>query len=179
MLRLFIAIKLNDSVIEQLQNICFGVKNARWLPSEQLHLTIRFIGDCDETMYHDIISVLEHISLSSFNLSIKGVGYFPPRGNPRILWAGLQPSPELQELHLAINKKLHTLGLTEERRKFYPHITLARLREKTSSRAIVPFITRNSLFKIAPFHTTAFHLYSSILRREGALHQIEKTFDLM
>lgn len=178
MLRLFIALKLDPSIIEQLQNICFGIKNARWLPSDQIHVTVRFIGNCDESLFYDIQSSLDTVSIPAFDLTIKGVGHFPPRGNPRILWAGLQPSQGLPNLYHAVDKCLNNLGISADRKKFHPHITLARFKGRTSPAAIIPFLTQNSLFKIEPFKVTKFHLYSSILRQKGALHRIEESYNL-
>jgi len=63
MLRLFIALQLDPSIIEQLQNICFGIKNARWLPSDQIHVTVRFIGNCDESLFYDIKNSLDTVSI--------------------------------------------------------------------------------------------------------------------
>ena len=179
MLRLFIALKLDTSIVEQLQNICFGIKNARWLPSDQIHVTVRFIGNCDESQFYAIQSALDSISLPAFDLAIKGVGHFPPRGNPRILWAGIQHSEGLLNLHHAVNKCLNNLDIEADRKKFHPHITLARFKGRTSPAAIIPFLTQNNLFRIKPFIVTEFHLYSSILRREGAIHRIEESYNLL
>ena len=81
MKRLFIAIDFKSSIIEQIKNISFGVKNARWVPEDQIHLTLRFIGNCDETKYREILVALNQIQFRSFAIDVKGVGYFPPRGN--------------------------------------------------------------------------------------------------
>lgn len=179
MFRLFIAINLNASSIEQIQNICFGVKNARWVPADQMHLTLRFIGKCDSALFSNIQSILEQVNLPAFSLAAEGVGYFPPRGKPRVLWIGIRPSPELQVLRATIDKCLNKIGIPEERKKFHPHITVARMRDNSPPRTIIPFLTQNSLFKIDAFQVKNFYLYSSVLRQEGALHRIEETYPLL
>lgn len=179
MLRLFIAIQLKKTIIEQLHNICFGVRTARWLSSDQIHLTLRFIGKCDEGQYYSILDALQDIAIPTFTLNIQGVGYFPPRGNPRILWAGIQHSTEICALRKAIDVSLKRIGIPEEGKKFHPHITLARLKDHTPPKMIIPFLTQNSLFKCDSFNVTQFHLYSSILRTEGAQHRIEESYNLL
>ena len=177
--RLFIAINFKASIIEDIQNICFGVKNARWVPREQMHLTLRFLGKCEGNQFQDIIDVLKQVRIPYFSVSPEGVGYFPPRGNPRILWVGVKRCPELYALRRSLDKNLVRAGILEERKKFHPHITVARMRDHTPSSAIIPFLTQNSLFKTESSTITEFHLYSSILRQEGALHQIEETYPLL
>lgn len=179
MYRLFIAINLKPSIIEQIQNICFGVKNARWLPADQIHLTLRFIGKCDKDLFDNIDTALEQVRIHAFSIAPEGVGYFPPRGKPRILWIGIRPSKELETLRTSIDKCLNRIGVAEERRKFHPHITVARLRDNTPPSSIIPFLTQHSLFKLDSFPVKNFHLYSSILRQEGAIHRIEETYTLL
>lgn len=177
--RLFIAINFKASVIEDIQNICFGVKNARWVPEEQMHLTIRFLGNCDEKLFIDVIDSLRQVRIHTFSIAPESVGYFPPRGNPRVLWVGIKTSPELKTLCASIDRCLNRTGITQERRKFHPHITVARLRDNTPSSAIIPFLTQNSLFKTESSTIKEFYLYSSILRQEGALHRIEEIYPLL
>jgi 2'-5' RNA ligase len=177
--RLFIAINFKASVIEDIQNICFGVKNARWVPRDQMHLTLRFLGHCDGAQYNDIGDVLKQIRMSDFSLAPEGVGYFPPRGNPRILWVGIKHSPELTALRRSIDRNLSTIGIAEERKKFHPHITVARLKNAMHPSVIIPFLTQNSLFRTESSPVKEFYLYSSILRQQGALHRIEESYPFL
>ena len=177
--RLFIAVNFKPSVIEDIQNICFGVKNARWVPREQMHLTLRFLGKCDESQFQDVLTSLNKVHINTFFIFPEGVGYFPPRGNPRVLWVGIKQSPELRTLRRSIDNVLARIGIPEERKKFHPHITVARMRDHTPSSAIIPFLAQNSLFKTEKSIVTEFYLYSSILRQEGALHRIEETYTLL
>ncbi len=179
MLRLFIAIDLNTSSIESLQDICFGVKGIRWVPTDQLHCTLRFIGSCEEPLFYQIRETLEKVTVPAFTLNLKGVGYFPPRGKPRILWAGVTPQEELISLRSAIDKVLRSAGIQNEGKKFHPHITLGRLKGNNSAPSIIPFLTQNSLFRTETFSVERFHLYSSILRPQGAQHRIEETYTLL
>lgn len=165
--------------MEDIHNICFGIKNARWVPQDQMHLTLRFLGNCDENQFQDTLAALSQVRIQTFSISPEGVGYFPPRGNPRVLWVGIKQCPELLALRKSIDTALSRTGLAEERKKFHPHITVARMRDNTHSSAIIPFLTQNSLFKTERSTVKEFHLYSSILRQDGALHRIEETYTLL
>ena len=88
MYRLFIAIDLPDLVKDAIANISFGVPGAKWCPKHQSHLTVRFIGEVEDHYYSRIVEGLEGITASRLDLSLKGVGYFPPRNKPRVLLGG-------------------------------------------------------------------------------------------
>lgn len=177
--RLFIAINFDSLVIEKIQNICYGVKNARWIPRDQIHLTLRFLGNCESHLFMDIKAALEQIHFPAFPITISGVGFFPPRRSPRILWVGIKTSAELKNFHNLIDKHLHHLGIEREVKKFHPHITIARFKHKTNTQDIIPFIVNNSLFKVPTVTVTNFYLFSSTLHRTGAIHQIEKKYELI
>ncbi len=178
MLRLFVAIDIPPPIVEQIHNICYGIKDVRWVEEGQIHLTLRFIGNCDNSLFNDIRIALDKIRLPVFSLAPEGVGYFPPRGKPKVLWVGIKHSPELHKLNNAVEKSLRDTGIKEEQKKFHPHITVARLKTGAASSAIIPFLSRNNLFKTSSFSVNEFHLYSSTLSREGAVHRIEETYML-
>ena len=93
--RLFIAVDLPDTIKENLESMSFGIPGAKWVRPEQLHLTVRFIGEVDGALFRDIKNILDEVSAAAFSLQLKGVGYFPPRGAPRVLWVGLEKSEPL------------------------------------------------------------------------------------
>jgi len=112
-----------------------------------------------------------------FELSLKGVGYFPPRRHPRILWAGVAENPELFRLQGKIERALNSIGIAPEQRRFHPHITIARLNEPPLEK-IALFMAQNSLFSTELFAVSQFHLYRSYLSKRGAYHQKQATFYL-
>ncbi|MDX1776698.1 MAG: RNA 2',3'-cyclic phosphodiesterase [Desulfobulbales bacterium] len=175
--RLFIAIDLPETIKKNLQLMSFGIPGAKWISPEQLHLTVRFIGEVDGALFHDIKSILAEVSMPSFRLQLKGVGHFPPRGEPRVIWVGLTASEPLQTLRKKIDAALIKTGLDPERRKFSPHITLARLKN-TPVQKIANFLAGNGLFSQEPFHVGDFKLYSSTLTRKGAIHKVERVYSL-
>ncbi len=176
-MRLFVAIDLPESVKERLALLCCGLPGARWVDPDQIHLTLRFIGEVDGGLFRDIRDVLATTEGECFSLQLSGIGFFPPRGKPRVIWAGLQRNESLLKLRNRMESRLVDLGLEPEGRKFSPHITLARLKN-TPTIKIVRFLEAHSQFRSNPFIVENFHLYSSILGRKGAVHRIEVSYPL-
>jgi 2'-5' RNA ligase len=175
--RLFIAVDLPELIIENLESMAFGIPGAKWVVPEQLHLTVRFIGEVDGAVFRDIRDILNEISFACFSLQLKGVGYFPPRGAPRVLWVGLEKSEPLQLLRKKIDSALMRVRVEPEGRKFSPHITLARLKNSPVQK-IANFLSGNGLFSQEPFQVEDFKLYSSVLSSKGAYHKVERIYSL-
>jgi len=175
--RLFIAVDLPDTIMDNLEAMFFGIPGARWVALDQLHLTVRFIGDVDGALFHDIKNTLEEVNIPPFDLQLKGVGHFPPRGAPRVIWVGLGKSEPIQLFRKKIDTALFKIGLEPERRKFSPHITLARLKN-TPLQKITNFLSGNALFRQDPFQVDYFKLYSSTLTPKRAIHRVERVYSL-
>ena len=175
--RLFIAVDPPGTIKKNLETMSFGIPGARWVAPEQLHLTVRFIGDVDGALFHDIRNLLEEVTIPPFVIQIKGVGHFPPRGKPRVIWAGLEKIDPGQVLRKIIDSVLMKVGLEPEGRKFSPHITLARLKN-TPLNKVPNFLAGNSLFSQEPFQVHDFKLYSSTLTQKGAVHTVERIYSL-
>ena len=175
--RLFIAVDLPETIKNNLSLMAFGIPGAKWVAPEQLHLTVRFIGEVDGGLFHDIKEILDEIHFASFSLQLKGVGYFPPRGAPRVLWIGLDKSEPLQLLRKKIDTALLRARIEPEGRKYSPHITLARLKNSPVNK-IANFLSGNGLFSQEPFQVEDFKLYSSVLSPKGAYHKVERIYPL-
>jgi 2'-5' RNA ligase len=179
MYRLFVAIDLPDEVKEYIANICFGVPGAKWVPKDQSHLTLRFIGEVDDNQYSQISYALSDVNASRFDLTLKGTGHFPPRNRPTVLWVGIEKNDEMMLLKNAIEDTLKAAGIPPEDRKFAAHITVARLDNTTPVRKVADFLSMNGLFKITTVPVDEFHLYSSVLTHSGAVHRKEATYKLL
>lgn len=177
MYRLFVAIDLPDDVKSELASFCFGLPGARWVDDDQLHLTLRFIGEADGALFEEIREALATIEMAPFSFQLKGAGHFPPRGMPQVLWIGVQADEKLLHLRSKVNSVLRQLGLESEKRKFSPHITVARLRNTSRSR-IATFLAANNLYASRVIEVGAFHLYSSTLTSKGAIHTLEAAYAL-
>lgn len=177
MYRLFVSIELPDDVKYALSRLSGDVPGARWLEPDEMHLTVRFIGEVDGLVYEDVLAALDDVRLSPLELALRGVGHFPPRGEPRILWAGLERSDPLRVLHERVESALVRAGVDAERRKFSPHVTIARLKG-TPPRAVGSFLAMNGLFRTEPFRVEEFHLFSSSLGAKRAVHRCEASYPL-
>ncbi len=178
MYRLFAGLQLPDSIVERLMGLCGGVPGARWQRPDQIHLTLRFIGDVDGATYDDVRLALARAgNAPAFDLQLDGVGNFGEGRRARAIWAGLLDSAPLVALQARIESVLVRTGLEPEQRKFKPHVTLARLKSPDMER-VRRFLGENAMFRSAPFHVDAFHLYSSQLSHGGAIYRIEETYEL-
>ena len=177
MIRLFVAIDIPDALRVTLQSMGRGIPGARPVSQDQIHLTLRFIGEVEGGLARDMQEALTEIRMPPFPLFIQGVGHFPPRGAPRVLWAGLPRSEELVLLRNRIERKLVACGLPPEQRKFAPHITIARLKD-SPLRRVGEFLAGNSLFRSEEFPVEEFVLYSSRLIQSGAVHSVQRQYPL-
>jgi 2'-5' RNA ligase len=175
--RLFIAIDIPDRIKDDISATYIAIPGARWIEDAQIHLTLRFIGEVDNPVEQEIIVALKNVSMPSFNLTLKSVGFFPPRKEPRILWVGINDSPELIRLQSKIEHALTASGIQPDTRHFHAHITVARLDNTPVDKAAL-YLTNNSLFSTEPFEVSDFHLYESHLKKEGALHLKIATFKM-
>ncbi len=176
MIRLFVALALPDHVAEGLFLLQGGVPGARWSQREQLHLTLRFIGEVDGRDAVAIDDALEAIRGLRFMLELKGVGEFGGK-NPRALWAGIRDDTAARRLQRKIESALQRVGLPAEERKFAPHITLARLRAAPRDR-VITFLATHALYASPSFEVNAFILYSSHMTPNGSLYRPERSYAL-
>jgi 2'-5' RNA ligase len=176
MIRLFVALALPDSVAEPLKLLQAGVPGARWMEREQLHLTLRFIGEVDGRDAAAIDDALSQIRAPRFTLELKGVGEFGGK-TPRALWAGVRAESEIVHLQRKIESALQRIGLEAEERKFKPHVTLARLRAAPVGR-VIDYLADHALYASVPFEVNTFILYSSKLAAGGSLYSAEKAYRL-
>lgn len=174
--RLFVAIDLPEEVTESLERICVGLPGARWNDPEQYHLTLRFIGEVDGLVYRDIEAGLAEVDFEPFTLSLQGFGHFPPRGEPKVLWAGVTPTDPIEPLRRAVDRVVNAAGVQPERRKFSPHVTVARFPYGAPIQRLQRFLAGHALYRSEPFLVESFHLYSSQLHHDGALHTLEASY---
>src|SRR5687767_1722488 len=179
MLRLFVALPLPDSVKRSLEPLARGLGDVRWLSPEQQHLTLRFIGEIDNGRLDEVAEALALVPGEPLEVRLEGLGHFPPRGEPRVLWVGVAKNPELASLKRRIDRALAQVGLSPETRRFAPHVTLARIRGPLARDRLATYLMRHSLYRSAAFPVSDFHLYSSWLKSAGAEYQLEASYELV
>ncbi len=177
MKRLFVALDLPNDVLTQLQGIAGGIPGAKWISPDRIHLTLSFIGEVSHTMLEEINFELSQIRANVFSIQLEGVDIFANRKQAHTLWARVSKSSELMSLQARIEAGLVRTKLKPTRRKYVPHVTLARLRS-TSHCALEAFLIRNSSLHTPMISVRSFVLYSSHLSRSGSFHQIEAEYSL-
>jgi 2'-5' RNA ligase len=137
-MRLFVAVEIDDrarqvaeAVQQRLRGALDSTLKARWVPVENMHLTVRFIGHVDDSRAPGVIDALAPpLAIAPFDIEVRGCGVFPPRGAPRVLWIGLtQGLPSLALMHEAFNRRLRPFGFEPEARPFSAHLTIARIKD--------------------------------------------------
>lgn len=174
--RLFVAIKPPPAVLDMLIDTMEGIENARWQSEEQLHLTLRFVGEVDTPQANDLADALGAIRVKRFDLQIAGVGHFEKKGRPHTLWAGVRPSPALIGLHKKVESTCRSVGIPPETRVFAPHVTLARL--SGQSGLITPFLASHASLRSEPFAVERFLLFESTLSSKGSQYDPVVAFPL-
>jgi len=176
-IRLFVAIPLPEAVQDALAGLEGGVPGANWIAPENMHLTLRFIGEVEERRFGDIAGGLAGIEAPDFTLQVAGVDFFGDRRRARLLYAGVRGGEPLARLQKRVESVLVRAGLAAEPRRFHPHVTLARLRDAPLER-VGRFLEMHGAFSAPPFPARRFVLFSSRLAQGGAHYAEEAEFPL-
>ena len=184
MIRAFIAVDLDDPVIETICNVVEILKpritEIRWLRKENLHLTLKFLGNIAESQVEPIAAALRHpVGLfSPCTISAKGLGVFPDFRRPKILWVGLT-GDQLVQLAAGIESALMPLGFTPENRAFTPHLTIGRWREGSRpAKNLRQEIDSLNDFEFGACAIRQIVLFQSVLKPEGASYSQLRTIQL-
>jgi RNA 2',3'-cyclic 3'-phosphodiesterase len=174
-MRLFIALDLPWPLRERLAALTTGIPGARWVSRENLHLTLRFIGEVPPWRAEEIDLALHALRGRGFTLTLAGVGLFERGGRVTSLYAGIERSPPLDLLQSKIETALQRAGLEPERRRFLPHVTLARM-DQPASEKITGFVQQNNLFRSEAFAVDRVTLFSSQLTSTSPIYTAETEY---
>jgi 2'-5' RNA ligase len=187
-LRTFIAINLNpelketlSNLIEELKRLDPARKSVRWVNQQAMHLTLKFLGEIDESQVEQIKKALEQISDGSrtFTMEIRGTGYFPPdKRNPRVLWLGIEEEKSLQILQSRLEEEMEKLGFPKENRKFHPHLTLGRVKIPSNLREIMLHLEQYGSQKFGEMEVRKITFFKSVLKPTGAEYSVLSEFEL-
>lgn len=167
-MRLFVGLPIPDDHVDALWPLQDGVPGADWTDPDDHHLTLVFLGDLAPDRVLALAQILGSVRFAPFELALAGLGHFPPRGRPRSLWAGVQPSEQLRRLQAKVARACAGHGLNLEARQFAPHVTLARLRDSPPHR-VAQWLGGHVGFASAPWTVDHFVLYRSA-RQPGVQH---------
>ncbi len=173
--RSFVAIELPGELKEriddyqrQLKPLC---RHTRWVKANSLHITLKFLGDQEAELIERVQQNLEHIkgAFSPFQITVKEFGAFPGKRSPRVLWLGVisEPLQQLYQLFQFVENDLHGLGFPKEKRRFAPHLTLARVKQSGNFEPLWNFVQRNP-FEPFTFEVSEIVLMRSFLKPQGA-----------
>lgn len=174
--RLFVAIRPPAPVRAQLLDLMGGVAGARWQSEDQLHLTVRFIGEVDRHRARDVDAALSRVHHPRFSIALAGLGGFERRGEPVTLWAGLTPHEPLRALHKKVDQALVRAGVEPDRRAYMPHVTIARLPRGAGS--VQALVEQSGGVTSPPFEIGEFGLYESRLTPEGPVYTLAERYSL-
>ena len=175
--RLFTGIEIPGLIGDQLSRLRGGLPGARWIDRENLHLTLRFVGDVDMDVAGEIAGALARVHRASFTLKLAEIGVLGTK-KPHAIVARTDPSSELGELQADHERLMKRIGLRPESRKFTPHVTLARLRG-ASGRDIGDYLSARGGFVAGPFQVERFVLFSARNSTGGGPYVIEEAYPLV
>jgi RNA 2',3'-cyclic 3'-phosphodiesterase len=175
--RLFTALEIPNDVRSAISIMRGGLPGARWIDPENYHVTLRFIGDVDDSIAREAAFILGQVRRESFDVKFDALSSFG--GNrPRAIVALLAPTPALMELQAEHERLLRRVGLEPEGRKFTPHVTLARLRSSSSYEVADYFSTRGHL-RVPVFEPDRFVLFSSRDSVGGGPYVVEADYPFL
>jgi len=187
MWRAFIAIELPHDVraclakhIDNLRSAMPEVR-ASWSREENLHLTLKFLGDTSVAKVEALSQAAERAAstVEPFEMVVEGCGAFPPEGQPRVLWIGIDdPSGKLVELQQALEAECAEVGFAREPRPFHPHLTIARIRKPQGSRRLA-VVHKEIGFNREIVGVSEISVIRSELRSEGSKHTVISRHSLL
>ncbi|MGH6933483.1 MAG: RNA 2',3'-cyclic phosphodiesterase [Dongiaceae bacterium] len=177
-MRLFVGIALPEQLRFQLSLLCGGLPGVRWVPPENFHVTLRFVGEVDGGVMEDVDASLAGLRAPRFPLALAGVGHFGGGSQVRVIWAGVEKSPALRHLRDKVESAVVRAGLAPDGQKYSPHITLARPKSPPPAAKLRDFIVHNNLFRTPPFEVTHFTLFSSFATKGGSHYRAERSYEL-
>lgn len=180
-MRVFVGMDISEEIRRSIAVLCEEMKNvargARWIRTEAMHVTLKFIGHAEASRIEKIQSELATVhSARPIEMRFRGAGCFPHARRPRVLWVGIEPSPNLAEISAAIESCLEPLGIPREERTFHPHLTLARFGEPQGQKLLPMALSGLASRVFGAIISNEFHLYQSQLKRGGAEYTRLATF---
>ena len=172
--RLFSGIEIPRDIADRLALLGAPINGARWIPPEDMHLTLYFAGDIAEDIAEDWANRLAAIEFTPFDIVITGLGVFG-KSRPRTIWAAIAPNDLLMQLQNAHRLAARQAGIAPEANPFIPHITLARCKG-CSSEAVASCLAAHDSFESKTFIAERAVLFSARPRRGGGPYHVEDVY---
>lgn len=182
-MRLFVALELNSRVIANLTELVHRlspISPVMWVRPQNMHVTLKYIGEWNEYRLDDIIQALKEVKIKvTVNLPLAGLGYFPSIRNPRVFWVGAENTLPLRQLASAVDTALSPLGVTPEVRPYVPHLTLGRMKaghDLTEMQEAIEELPSRDFGAITP---DQFVLFESTSTSAGAIYRKVREFPFL
>jgi RNA 2',3'-cyclic 3'-phosphodiesterase len=187
--RTFIAVDFPPNMLKKIAEIISFFKtltpekDLKWVETDNLHLTIKFLGEIEENKTAQVKHTLSQAlkDQNCFDIEINGLGMYPNKNKPRVIWLGITGANPLSEIYNVLNQELTSLGFTPERRAFSPHLTIARIRRNTDHKQAQGIGEILSKYKVETLGATTIeqvHLYQSVLTPSGPIYTLMHSVDL-
>jgi RNA 2',3'-cyclic 3'-phosphodiesterase len=176
-MRLFVALDLPWEIKEELSDLSCSIPGARWVPTDNFHLTLRFIGEANRLQAEEIDCALAALRGRSFSFSLSGLGWFEKYGRVNTLYVGVERNEDLARLQGKVETALLRVGLQPDKRKFTPHVTLARMDQPVTPE-LTRFVQANNLYRSAPIRADNVTLFSSFLGKDQPTYTPEAEYAL-
>jgi 2'-5' RNA ligase len=173
MIRLFTALALPEDLRSRLAAFRGGIDGARWVAPEDLHITLRFVGEIAEDRAESVVEALDDVRVAPFPVTLRDAGRFGSNGRARAISIGVDRAPEIDNLHDRIDRALIGAGHPPEGRKYFPHVTLARFGVREGGARIgqvLRWLEAHDGFLALPFEAREFVLYESHLGGRGPVY---------
>ncbi len=181
-MRTFIAIDIpaNDEIRELLSDLRANLKgiDIKYTELNNSHLTLAFLGETTNSEVSSLCKELESINLefNKIQLGLKGLGLFKNGRTPSVIWVGIEPNPQLQEIWVKINEAVSSIGISIDQKEFQPHLTLGRIKRANVSHNLDSFKTKYQNVSFGDISITGFVFYQSILTPNGPIYKPIRKF---
>jgi 2'-5' RNA ligase len=185
MKRLFAAVKIHPSpeFLKMYNTLRANLRFAdiKWVKPEIIHVTLKFFGETEERKIPEISKVLKTVAgrHERFTAELVNVGIFGSTYDPRVIWFGMQKAEPLKLLGEDVLRSVEQIGWERDRQNFVPHLTIARIKQVPDKKLFQQFIDENRNAFIQEVSVAEFHLYESILLREGPVYKVLETYELL
>jgi RNA 2',3'-cyclic 3'-phosphodiesterase len=177
MKRVFVAIKVDpgEYLTKWISSLhkALEKESIKWTEAENLHITLAFLGDTEESVIKKLSIALKKRCEGSgkFELTLRGAGVFKSLKDPRVIWTGIDSSEKLTALNLLVHYSLEDSGIESENRPFMPHLTLGRIRSLSPNSGLDELIQKNKAVELQKTEVKEIILYESILLKTGAVYK--------
>ncbi len=175
-IRSFVAVECHDGYLHSRFDEAQGRlkatgANIKLVEIENIHITLKFLGDIEDHQIEEVSQVIRNITFEPFEFTVEGLGVFPNLKRPTTIWAGISLGVgELADLFNVVNDELAKLGFEKDRRRFHPHLTIARVRNGQNRDRLVDELVGMEEMEFGKVQVDRIYLKKSVLTHKGPIY---------